>query len=516
MQVQSVNSVTNAFSADLARRNAVEEEQEQQAEKPIVVDGAVRNEDGTWVGKTIDPKTGELVITTTKYNWSDKGVLDSREVTSIPLALDKEKSIQTGQLAFQAPVGVKTVDDYEHGAVSKSVITDPLRYQETKALVTVKTDAVTGEKVTTTYKPSDVEGIFNVTETDSKGNTKVISSAVKTPDGAVKIVKNMTSLDGTTTTYRYTKDASGNHIKMFNQITDKDGKVLSTIDRTYDRVDENLAFSSVNGRHYTIEQKGRKTIVTDEFLGEKTVLKKDDFQVPFYKKPLLSVLGKVTGFAPEQTKEPVIDELLHTLPGDTLLKMKDDVKYIVPIKDNLDSAFMGYFGVLNCNTDVFVVSHELGHSQDAYLRSEVKEITQEAKKAEAEGKEPKEYLKNPIADNPQFVKEYVQEKAAFIKAFPTFQEEYIDYFIFETDGQFDRGRKETVAETNAMNSQKPMPLEVLAMRTQVLQQYFPRTIAVATKIMNPIAIPEETNEHAEIILPEEKQIIVPERKIILP
>ena len=79
----------------------------------------------------------------------------------------------------------------------------------------------------------------------------------------------------------------------------------------------------------------------------------------------------------------------------------------------------------------------------------------------------------------------------FIKAFPSFKEEYIDYFIFETDGQSDRGRKETVAETNAMNSQKPVPPEILAMRTQVLQQYFPRTIAVATKLTTPIAVADE-------------------------
>ena len=51
--------------------------------------------------------------------------------------------------------------------------------------------------------------------------------------------------------------------------------------------------------------------------------------------------------------------------------------------------------------------------------------------------------------------------------------------------------KETVAETNAMNSQTPVPLEVLAMRTQVLQNYFPRTIAVATKLTTPIAIAEK-------------------------
>lgn len=496
MQVQSINLF--ATNPIFAGRNKKQEQQEEK--KPVVVNGEVRQDDGLWIGKTVDEKTGEELIKITKYNWSNEGVLDSKEVTTVPIN--------------NPYVGVKTVTDFEHNAVSKSVIKDPLRYGETKALTTVRTDEKTGQKITTSYMPSDVEGIYNVTETDAAGNKKVITSAVKSPDGAIRIVKNMTSLDGTTTAYRYTKDSSGNHIRMFNQITDKDGKVLSTIDRTYDRVDDNLAFSSVNGRHYTIEHKGKDTIVTDEFMGETTVLNEKTFKVPAYKKPMIDILGKATGFSPEKTKEPVIDELLHTLPGDALLKMKDDVRYIVPIKDNLDSAFMGFVGILHCNTDEFVVSHELGHSQDTYLNEEAKQINKEIEQAEKEGKEIPEYYQNPLADNPQFVKEYVQEKAAFVKAFPSFQEEYIDYFIFETDGQKDRGRKETVAETNAINSQKPMPLEILAMRTQVLQQYFPRTIAVATKLMNPIAIPEETDEHKELIVVQ-NEIIVPEKKIIL-
>ena len=160
--------------------------------------------------------------------------------------------------------------------------------------------------------------------------------------------------------------------------------------------------------------------------------------------------------------------------------MSKDVKYIVPLKDDLDSAFMGYFGILNCKKDEFVISHELGHSMDTYLKPEYKQMQAEMKAAAEAGKPVPEFLANPIADNPEFQKEYFNERAMFIKAFPSFKEEYIDYFIFETDGQSDRGRKETVAETNAMNSQKPVPPEILAMRTQVLQQYFPRTIAVAT------------------------------------
>ena len=78
-----------------------------------------------------------------------------------------------------------------------------------------------------------------------------------------------------------------------------------------------------------------------------------------------------------------------------------------------------------------------------------------------------------------------------------------------------------------MNIQKPMPLDILAMRTQVLQQYFPRTIAAATKLMNPIAIPSKEEVESgkieessytppkEIIIPK-KEIVIPKKEIILP
>ena len=164
------------------------------------------------------------------------------------------------------------------GSPTSSAKTMPVH----KNLVTERKDPITGKTVAKeTYTMSDVPGIYNVVETDALGRKKVISSAIKNKDGGIYISKNMTSLDGTTTTYRYTKDADGSHIRMFNQITDKNGKVLSTIDRTYDRVNENLAYSSVNGHKYVIEQKGKDTVVTDVFNNnQQTVLNEKTFKVP--------------------------------------------------------------------------------------------------------------------------------------------------------------------------------------------------------------------------------------------
>lgn len=481
MQIQGISSVTNPFTLakKVQEQPQTQQQPQQQPKQKETGDQFVATGDGRWISKSLDEK-GNVIINVTRVNWSPSGALDSVDKLSI-----NEK---------MPVVGKRTIVDYEHNGVSQGLVTNPLSPRDSvnQSLVTLRKDPVTGKTVAKqTYTMSDVPGIYNVTEVDALGRTKVVSMAKKTPDGGIYISKNMTSLDGTTTTYRYTKTGDGKHIRMYNQIADKNGNVLSTVDRTYDKESDTLAHSSVNGRHYTIEQQGKNTIVTDEFNNEKTVLNEKSFKVPFYKKPLVSLLGAVQGFNPAKTKEPVISDLLHTLPGDTLIDMSKDVRYIIPLKDDLDSAFLGYYGHLNCKTDEFVVSHELGHAKDAYLKPEYKEMEAKIKEAKENGEPEPNYLDNPIADNPEFKKAYVEEKAMFLKAFPSFQEEYIDYFIFETDGQSDRGRKETVAETNAMNSQKPMPVEILAMRTQVLQQYFPRTIAVATKLTTPIAIAEK-------------------------
>lgn len=559
MQVRNISGVTNPF---LVRAN--EQQRNKMAERQTLPklqnDAFVKTEDGRYISKSVN-SSGEVMINITKHNWSPEGVLDSTETLSVPA---KNKSI-----------GYKTVADYEHNEVSGSIVKDPLSYDSVhKTLVTERKDPITGKTVAKqTYEMSDVPGIYNVKETDALGRTKVLSSAKKTPDGGIYISKNMTSLDGTTTTYRYSKDAKENHVRMFNQITDKNGKVLSTVDRTYDRVNENLAYSSVNGRKYTIEQKGEDTIVTDEFAGTKTVLNEEMFTVPLKQKVMYDALDKVEGGSAQKADKPMVKELLHKLPGDVLVDLSKNVNYIVSLKDDLDSSFMGVFGVLNVHSDEFVISHELGHSKDANIldrasldkmgenaqnaKKEVGDIilngglfevetaavtkTEKANVSKAEEPAAEEvqfitledlenvvvvnqmnkdlesldekYFENPIADKPQFMKEYFNEKAMFLKAFPSFKEEYIDYFIFETDGQSDRGRKETVAETNAMNSQKPMPLEILAMRTQILQQYFPRTIAEATKLTTPIAVGDApVSAPKQIIVPE---IIVPQRDIVL-
>ena len=65
-----------------------------------------------------------------------------------------------------------------------------------------------------------------------------------------------------------------------------------------------------------------------------------------------------------------------------------------------------------------------------------------------------------------------------MKEFPTNERDHIAYFIEEeaVEGQPERGREETIAETNALLNTY-QSVDVIGIRTQYLQQHFPKTIA---------------------------------------
>ena len=74
-------------------------------------------------------------------------------------------------------------------------------------------------------KASSIPNVFDITRIYPDGRTEKISTAEKTKDGNEFIEKNMTSLDGTKTYYRFEDDPDGNRIFDY-VITDKSGKKL--------------------------------------------------------------------------------------------------------------------------------------------------------------------------------------------------------------------------------------------------------------------------------------------------
>ncbi len=411
-----------------------------------------------------DKNTGKSVIRGEKNHFSENGVLDSREVMEIDL---KKPSKAT-----------KIIEDYEHNTVTEIKLSQPLlaRKTITESVVTHHKDENGKIVKTEAYTQSPVKGVYDITETDADGNKKIIAKTTKNDDGSYSIERHLTSLDGTKTEYRFKTDKDGNHKSMFCQITDANGNVLSTIDRTYDK-DGNSVKATLNGNKYESERNGAEVTVVDWTKKEAAVLSAERFEAQPESKILLEQKTK-RSFSDKN----VTDELLDTLPPDTLLTLNNNISEILPLEDDLDSAFVGMYDFLMCKTDNFVINHELGHSKDSVR------VPEDANLADKEVV--KELKRNVIADTENFRKTYVEEKAAFIKAFPDYKEKMVGYFIFSPDNKPQRGRKETVAETNAINGLSPEEPAAIAMRTIVLQQYFPRTIAEATKLTNPIAVSE--------------------------
>lgn len=321
-----------------------------------------------------------------------------------------------------------------------------------------------------TYEMSDIEGMYNVKYEFPNGKVRQISKATKDKNtGAILIEKDMRSTDMTRTQYRYEDDPKGNRIIDY-KITSPDGRILMNQSQTFEVLGKNKFRSSRNDKSYLMEldNKTKVLTVTDE---------KKDERHEINLKQLI-----------EGRRTPLI-KMLKTISGDELINLNNSVIGMKEAGDKLDSycenveidgsdlyadedseqSYM--FNFLNVGTDPFVFLHELGHATDVGGKP-IK-----VKKDEETGKY-KAAMIGSIRDDENFKKVYAEERQNFLKEFPTSERDHINYFIADEaiKGRPDQGKKETIAETNAiLNTYQSVDL--LGSRTQYLQQHFPRTIA---------------------------------------
>ena len=160
------------------------------------------------------------------------------------------------------------------------------------------------------------------------------------------------------------------------------------------------------------------------------------------------------------------------MPGDQLLALNESTTSLESIDNALESYYDPTNKSLHSGNDLFVVLHELGHAKD------FKDFGKNGVVAMLLGED------NLINTNSELNKIFTEEKEAFNKAFPTAQRENIDYFLHTLDrnGDSGGGLRETIAESNAL-SETPKSNELIAIRSQYLQQYFPRTIACLSHLL---------------------------------
>lgn len=321
-----------------------------------------------------------------------------------------------------------------------------------------------------TYEKSDVEGMFNVKYEFPNGQTRQISKAtVDKKTGHTLIEKDLRSVDMTRTQFRYEDDPNGNRIVDY-KITTPDGKVLMNQSQSFEVLGDNKFRSSRNDKTYLVEldEKEHKLNVTDE--------KKDEtFEIP--------LKGFIKG------NEQKITNMLKKMPGDELRNVANTVVKIEDIDDRLGSYCMSdfyqvgedvmSFSTLDVSDDPFVFLHELGHSTD--MGSRFVDLIKNEKGEVVDGN-----ILDTLHDDKTFKKTYEEERQNFLKEFPTNERNHIDYFIEQeaVKGQPDRGRKETIAETNALLNTY-QSVDILGIRTQYLQQHFPKTIAYLSEKLVP-------------------------------
>jgi hypothetical protein len=389
----------------------------------------------------------------TKYKFSNEGVIEDKIVAKN--VFDK--------------TNVKTTlvnEDYEHNTKIKTLKNglkfdtyfDNYQLYNMHTIEKVIKNPLTGKKEIHKMELSEVPNVYNSTIIDENGNKRIESKGTKDNNGNKIVEKHLESLDGTKTNYLYKASEDNNDISMHYQVVAKDGKVLTTIDRTFKRINDNLAYSSINGHKYKIESSDTAICITDELNGVKTEIKKDE-----------------TLFWDDDSLRN--HEVLNKLSGDMLLDMHNR-GYKYHYSTNVGGQSDSYERRLYSSDDVYVFTHEQGHTKDITGPSDI-DYDCEAEKKNSTG------LHHRIATNPMFKQAFEEERAAFIKAFSEIEKQYIYYYVDKINHYMGNlgGACEMAANANAITS-TAQPNEIDNIAYHYLQKYFPRTIATAQNLLN--------------------------------
>ena len=287
------------------------------------------------------------------------------------------------------------------------------------------------EKITTDR--SDINGIYNIKKLHADGRIEVLSSGtVDKFTGIESIKKDMTSLDGTRTQYLYENDPKGNRISDY-KITDKDGNVLLNNSTSFEVINDNKFISSKNDKKYEIN-------VSDGKIDIKNLNDESDTAS-------IDINSRVSG-----DKNRII-KVLKQISGDELIELAKNVKSFEGIENAEDSSFSEHDKKITTGDNMFVILHELGHTKDM---SKVQKLH----------------------NDKDLQKIFNKEKEAFLEKFPQAERQNIDYFLNKKEHYKGKngGLTEAIAESNALLGTHSS-LNLTAIRSQYLQQYFPRTIA---------------------------------------
>jgi len=313
---------------------------------------------------------------------------------------------------------------------------------------TVVRDPKTGEVQGIEYMTqSDVEGVFNIQYRDTKqgGLTRTLSSGTVDEFGNKIVERNYDSLDGTTTNYRYKETPEGSYSSNY-KITDKNGTVLLDEARTFTVLDNQHFESTCNGKKYQMEIDEDNMLTVTNESGKTVKFDLDEFS-----------LNNMTNSE--------FMQLFKQIPGHEFFQMSAaGTKSIGSANVKGNAWYKSSQNIIELGNEEVKLStlmHEFGHNKDWKLSENHK-----------------------LRLNSELNAIYQKERQAFVKAFPSFQRDFVDYFVSpdKVGDRAHRGLSETIAESNMLLNSAG---GVHDWRSEYLRRYFPQTIAYIAKNLNP-------------------------------
>lgn len=287
----------------------------------------------------------------------------------------------------------------------------------------------------------DAKEIVNICNGEADN---VFTNIRKNDDGSIDYEQFYDYGDTRFQSYYYQNEDNSENIYTIN-IQDK-GKEILNHNKSFEKIDKNTTLTKINGKKYITKFDDENiTILTDG----KTI----KFKITDY-------------FSSEQDIKNNID-FIKTIPADMLISIYK-CKCRVIIDNEIEG---GYFDTLNICTseNISFLAHELGHAIDFKL-----------------GKNKNDY----ISQNEELKKTYEEELQNYRKLFPyRTQSMAINYFTktgiknYTENKIINTGLSEIVAEANALLVLYATKDKATQFRSNTLLKYFPKTIALAAKLL---------------------------------
>ena len=335
--------------------------------------------------------------------------------------------------------------DYKHGIEVKQ------RFLKTKDNLILENQKI--EKYdkdnkllyTEEIKPSNAGEGYDIVRTYPDGKIDNFSHTYKTKYGTTVVEKNMVSLDGTKSYYRFEDDPQGNRILDY-KITSKDGKKLMDESVTFEVIDDNHFVTSRNNKKFDIQIKDNNMNIKDLQSGKIANIELENFT--------------------KSTQKDILP-VLKQIPGEDLFQLKSmDIQSIARDDRFANAAFSPNKNIIGMNQKYLnpeILLHEIGHGKD---HLEFKEIGEKINN---------DKLLNEI---------YNKEKEAFRAHFSDAELSHIGYFAADYHylGR-SKAIMEGIAESNTILSMAAKN-NIQTIRSHYWMQYFPKTIAYIAKLIH--------------------------------